>query len=42
MHRLAEDGEPLAHCAQDDGIVIHLYLDKVGGDKVALVLDSDV
>ena len=42
MRRLAEDREPLAYSAQDDGLVIHLYLDKVGGDKVALVLDSDV
>ena len=42
MRRIAEDGKTLTHCAQDDGLVVHLHLDKVGGDKVALVLDSDV
>ena len=42
MHRVAEDGEALAHRVQDDGFVIHFHLDKVGRDEVALVVDSNV
>ena len=39
---IVKDGEALAHCGQDDRFVIHLHLDEVGGDKVALVVDSNV
>ena len=39
---LAEDRKTLAHCTQDDRLVVHLHLDKVCGDKAALVLDPDI
>ena len=42
MHRVAKNGEALAHSGQDDRFVIHLHLDKVGGVEVASVLDLHV
>ena len=38
---LAEDREASAHCTQDNGLIVHLYLDKMHGDETALVLDPD-
>ena len=37
-----EDGESLTHHGQDNGLVIHLHLDKFGGDEAALVLDLNI
>ena len=42
MHRLTEDRETLAHRTQANRFVIHFYLNKICGDKAALMLDLDV
>ena len=42
MHGITKDGEALAHCVQENRLVIHLHLDEVGRDKTTLVLDSNV
>ena len=38
MHRVAKNGEALAHSGQDDRFVIHLHLDEVGGDEDAVAV----